>query len=518
MSVEWDQSGVWKIFSDRGTQIGSAEVGDRDWILSDVQGHTCCLEVEPVLQLRGEKGRTPWPRLSKFESQAAKIVQEATAAGFMSQLQLFLPHLASLIKLAWESDVPSQARAALLFAAVARTQADVPALRPARFALERLAYQTVAKVYETSDPSSQEDTLAACYRATFRGWQAAIASPELRWLFGLEPADEGHGGPDATPRRPDARREQAMLDLLTYENASRRRLWRFLREKTEGQETVCMLVERWYLPRYDLAEAEQLKTALISLRSRSSDQTADAGYLDAPTWRRWFGLRAIPWIFGLAAVWYVLLALLWGQGAIAGAPWTSLVWLDLAALYLVVGLLALIWLTGGRPDTSSPRLLAGILVGVLGTVLQQDWGRLACLASEQPIAVVALAAAFVLASYKVLLQKIYSATGLWLEVKPTDSAQQPWSRWWHNEANQRCRTVLLRGLMIAFLLSVALTDLLGNAYVEGTPATSCTPLALPGLIGSTYPGLVLLFTPLLLFAGVFTQLIWQDQPITEALA
>jgi len=87
--------------------------------------------------------------------------------------------------------------------------------------------------------------------------------------------------------------------------------------------------------------------------------------------------------------------------------------------------------------------------------------------------------------------------------------------WWRDLAVRRSRAIWTRGLVLSFLLSLLVTDLVGDAYLSVSEAVTWR---LTWAFGHTYPGLVLLFTALLLFTGVFAQFLWEEEPITEGVA
>jgi len=185
------------------------------------------------------------------------------------------------------------------------------------------------------------------------------------------------------------------------------------------------------------------------------------------------------------------------------------------AVYILCGLpLLLFWLVSGRPNTSIPRLWAGTLVAVAGTILQQNWEAMMVFAHGRTIALGALCAFLLLAAYRVLLDKVRQTTDF------EGAVNSGLRSLWHDPAHRRCLEVWYRGLTLAFLVSLLLTDLLGDSYLGDSPQhsqASWMVWRLEGLIGHTYPALVILFTALTLFAGIFVQLLWEEKPITEAL-
>jgi hypothetical protein len=210
---------------------------------------------------------------------------------------------------------------------------------------------------------------------------------------------------------------------------------------------------------------------------------------------------------------YVVLSAIPGAaGEMAWLRWAMM------GIYVACGLPpAVAWLTSRPPDTSTPRLLAGVLVALVGTVLQQNWTGVAHFVSAQPLPMVALSAGILIAAFKVLLGKVRRTT----EIESPSAGLRLASTavlsptWWRDLAVRRSRAIWTRGLVLSFLLSLLVTDLVGDAYLSVSEAVTWR---LTGAFGHTYPGLVLLFTALLLFTGVFAQFLWEEEPITEGVA
>jgi hypothetical protein len=197
----------------------------------------------------------------------------------------------------------------------------------------------------------------------------------------------------------------------------------------------------------------------------------------------------------------------------------------MAAVYLLCGLPPLLfWFFSGRPDTSTPRLWAGILIAVVGTIMQQNWEAMMAFAHRRVMVLGGLCAFLLLTAYRVLLVKVRHTTGFEGAMAGDGGVRGFW-KWLtalqHDPAHRRCCAVWYQGLMLAFLISLLLTDLLGDSYLRktcGPRQTSGLAWRLPGLIDHTYPALVVLFTALTLFAGIFVQLLAEEKPLTEALA
>jgi hypothetical protein len=469
------------------------------------------LVLAPALQDLGHD----WLTNQRMRELAAKLLRDAGEV-----VRLYLPWAPNIIRTAYREKGDEQARLAWLFSLVA-AQNDDPALAPVGCALERQAYEALTDLYAVEpELSKRTPALRDALKAAFRSWQGTIANPDRAWLFNSKAQSEAEirtlvsdtKNEDGNIVQADEQREMAMLALVA--DAGSRRLHRLFRESADGRETVRRLIERWYLPRYDLVTADQLKAA-------AEDAMRDPGHGGALDARQSVWLRLAPWsqrLTGIAALVYFMAAVsvVWSRIGLgvseSGSRWAML------AIYTLCGAPPLLaWLTAGRPDTSAPRLLAGILVGLLGTVIQQEWGALADFAQAKPWAAALLGVGFLGAAYRVLLVKIRQVIGN--EGDPTTGKREVR---WDAQEHMRCRMLWARGLALAFLVALVLTDLLGDFYItDGCSAQANTTFVmqcLPGLVGHTYPALVAVFTPLLLFAGVFTQLLWEERPITEGIA
>lgn len=469
--------------------------GKRTWELCDKRGDP--FHPRRVIDLGQVLDRVDisWPSLQALVSQAQRIVHESEA--FREDLRNALPWIPALISQMYLDSAEHRARLALLFWYVVRVLND-PLLIATQAHLERLAYHSLCDVYEAEPQESDRfQAVKQAWREAFHAWYATLSDSNRASVF----------EPDA-PRQ----RETAMWEALTLQDAQGRRLRRFFRETRPGQETVRRLIEQWFLPRYDLARAERLKTA-VRAASRDSET---GGYLEKPAW---LGARGvfISRSFTLAIlVAYLLAGCQPVRNHLAPARWAPPAWLIMTAVYILCGLPPLLfWLVSGRPNTSIPRLWAGTLVAVAGTILQQNWEAMMVFAHERAIALGALCAFLLLAAYRVLLDKVRQTTGFEGVV---DSGLRSL---WRDPAHRRCLEVWYRGLTLAFFVSLLLTDLLGDSYLREATQHSQSPWMvwrLEGLIGHTYPALVILFTALTLFAGIFVQLLWEEKPITEALA
>jgi len=156
-------------------------------------------------------------------------------------------------------------------------------------------------------------------------------------------------------------------------------------------------------------------------------------------------------------------------------------------------------------------------VALVGVILQQNWAGLARFAEETPWLAGLLGLIIVSAAFRVLLGKVRRALGT--EWPPPGRAANDLiglaRAGLRDLAIRRTAAIWRRGLAAAFLLSLLVTDLLGDIYLaEGAGRL----IRFPGAVGHIYPGLALLFAALLLFAGVFVQLLWEERPITEGIA
>ena len=481
---------AWRLLEDEEQPAGGLLItdGGTKWEWCTVAGKSLAppliLALTEVFTAAAGEGR--WPSAQRFSELAVASTEQGD-----ERLARFLPWAPLLNDALYADDAERRARLATVLLQLVRAYND-PGLLETQHRLERQLYTALAELYERPDRARRLQGLPGALRGAFRDWQAVITQPHGSRIFG-----------DADP---EGAREEAMLDTLTIKADGRRRLWRALRENEQGRETVRLLVERWFLPRYDLARAEQLKAAV---------NRADAGgYLDArPPRAAWLARWSEPLVFVVMALYLVIGIAVWRADTGRSEPDVARS-LALLLLYAACGLPAAIaWLSADRPDTSTPRLLAGILAAVVGTILHQNLEAMARFGRDRPEALVLLAAGLLIAAYRVLLVKIRRTLGATAS-RPTTNGHlgARWRAWWQERANVRCRVIWLRGLALAFLVSLLLTDWLGDYYLP----TGVVP-SLPGAVGHTYPALVCLFTQLLLFAGVFVQLLWEERPITEAL-
>jgi hypothetical protein len=290
------------------------------------------------------------------------------------------------------------------------------------------------------------------------------------------------------------------------------------------------------LPRYDLTTAERLKAALQNAERKQAaayqKNARSDGQAKKPlawVWHPiktaaasgWDGLVAVSrWLLtkiskyalmggGCLGIVYFLVYYLKGQfQGLFGDFYGLLGWVSplvisdpgaqgfASAVYWLTIVHALHWFFGGAPDTSLPRLRAGMLLGVVGTLLQQNWDALMEFSVQYPVALWGLVTALTLVAGQSLYTRINAAIGM--------NKRVVWQRSW---------SLLWRALCLAFVLSFILVDLLSGSYIQEPPCAS-----IPGMVTGTYPSLVLLFTAILLFAGIFAQLLGEERPLTEALA
>jgi hypothetical protein len=445
-----------------------------------------------------------WPGPEEFANQAQQIFQQSQM--FREALRNVLPWMPELIRQMYPNSPEHQARLALLFWHLVRLLDD-PLLIETQAHLAYLAYHSLSAVYEAEPADdSRFRTVEQAWREAFRSWYATLAEPNRSWIFGAE-----------APRQ----RELALLEAITEAGPNERRLRRFFRETQPGRETIRRLIAGWFLARYDLPLADRLKTAV----NEAARDAEAGGFLKAPAWR---GARGVAFSRGVTAIVlfiYLLTSCQFVWNFVAQIGWLPSESLIMAAIYMLGGLPPLLfWLGSGRPDTSLPRLWAGILLAVVGTIMQQNWIAMMRFAHTQVMALGALCIFLLLAAYRVLLAKVRQATGFERDLGGDNGRRGLWKRLVSlrdDPAHRRCLAVWYRGLTLAFLISLLLSDLLGDSYLqEAFPPAQVSGLVwrLPGLFGGTYPALVILFTALSLFAGIFVQLLWEERPITEALA
>ncbi len=524
MSVHPVADKIWEIEDARGNWLGRLAIHDAaSWEWLDENGDAFAPRSQVALGPWERGIGTDWPSPETLISQAAAIRQSGGAAlgAHLGGLPELIPACCQGLPEATERT----ARLALLFGQVIQEFDDVR-LRPPKIAMERLAYQALAALYEAEPAvSERRPALRGALKSAFRVWQATVTNDDRAWFFQDEntqaqhqalvwlevDADSQH---DLDAADPQMSRETAMWNILTTKVGQRHRLRRLFRETADGRDTVRRLAERWFLRRCDLSGAEQLKMAL---RSLARDGQA-GGYLNVKSSGLVAAARASEWLtlgVGLAYVGAWLMSLNRTAGPLGDRPHVPALWL----LYVLCGAApALSWLAGGAPDTSTPRLLAGILVALVGVIMQQQWANLALFAEGQPLLAAALGLIIIVAAFRVLLGKVQGAMGVAsvLEGRPGGNVIGLARAWWRDPAVQRTRSVWRRGLAAAFLLSLLVSDLLGDIYLKQAPDLQL--IRFPGAAGHTYPGLTLLFTALMLFAGVFVQLLWEEKPLTEGIA
>lgn len=550
--TEREKPATCAFYTADGRGIGTIDTSRESWTLFylEKQKAVGAIDFTPILKQSGRN----WPTESDFASWSQQVIDAVKQRNFLAEFTKQFAWYPLVIAGCYRHELERRARLAIAFLQVCEQLADATLL-PAQAMLTRLAYTAVADLYEMEPAeSSRLPALEQCFRRLFRQWQPTITNNEQSWLFAYpkpllkeEIGIEVHATPDfADAGKIAAHREAAMLELLTDQAAEQPpRLRRFFRQKPQGQEAVRLLIERWFLPRYDLFNAERLKKALGGVRHEIRHKPSDpiTGYLPEPStggqgWRKAAG--RILWL---------LMALYWIRGILLPLGWPTLeaytpVWSGLAGL--VYGLSAipfLYWLASPRPDTGMPRLVAGILLAAVGAILQQRWDALLHFAYPDSCALLnrfvllGLGFAFVLAAGKLMLYKVRRATGyenLPLPPSAGDSANQSfghhsrqwvtslwtglWTRLWGDEAAKRTGLVVGRGLTLAFALSLLLVDMFAQSYLESLPPGCCPIPTLPGFFGQSYPMLVFFLTSLLLFSGIFTQFIWEEKALTEAVA
>lgn len=453
-----------------------------------------------------------WPTEQAFDQQVETIRQSCG-----SWLAAFLPWTPLLIcALCREESTPHrQAYLSILFLGL--TSPEIPELRQARFHLQRLAFLALAEMDEKEEAESRRQEWLPLLHRTVYGWQEEIVRAERGGFFAqgyptvppdaLEPAHKMRAVYEARDSAGvHLLREEAMADLLTV-GSGPSRLRRLLRETVWGRDVVRSLIQGWFLPHSDLVRAEQLKAAVDS----ASKKTGQSGELRSAQHLARLAAWCRSVILFLAII-YVLLSLR------ILSPW--LTWLPgkwvVGAVYLFALGEVSHWVWGGWPDTSLPRLRAGILLAVVGTLLQQNWSNLLAFAYMHPLSMSLVSAGFILAAYQALIVKIGVGIG-WLGYE--SSRGSGWR--WRGLPHRRAQALLGRALSTSFAFSLLLVDLMGDSYVDKVPdlhAGAWWLSIVPGWVTGTYPALVLLFTAILLFAGIFSQLLWEDKPITEAVA
>lgn len=496
-----------------------------------------------------------WPPKTDFPT-TARTILEATRQ-WKDDPKLMFPWVPLLIEASTQDDPDQTRRAILALLFVQLIPSDDPDLRLTLLHLRRIAYLALVECYEQASVHSlRRDRMEEALYPALYAWQGEIVSHERSFYFSKgfpfnDIEDEVrvcyfHSSDTVNPRHEsEQQRELAMVHLLasqddaTGESArspKRDSLHSFFIQTSWGRDTIHRLIQGWFLPRYDLTTAERLKAALQNAERRqaaayrqNARSDGQAKKLLARVWHPvktaaasgWDGLAAVSrWVLprsskyalmggGCLGIVYFLVYYLNGQfQGLFGDFYGLLGWASLpmipdpgaqgfaSAVYGLTGVHALHWFFGGAPDTSLPRLRAGMLLGVIGTLLQQNWDALMEFSVQHPVALWGLAAALALVAGQSLYTRINVAIGMNKRVV----WQRSWSLFW-------------RALCLAFVLSFILVDILSGSYIEEPPCAS-----LPGLVTGTYPSLVLLFAVILLFSGIFAQLLGEERPLTEALA
>ncbi|MBX3002046.1 MAG: hypothetical protein KF893_26210 [Caldilineaceae bacterium] len=524
----------WSLRLDDGPLFQLVELAEGRWELRQPTGAPYPKGKERVLELEVPSPGRDWPTDAALAGQRDRI--RAAGGDWLADLLPWTPHLIVGV-CRDEEDRKRAARLTLLFAGLVTE--DDPVLRITLFHLRRLAWQNLAELYETATKRVRSQ-MEAVLRRSLYAWQDEIARQERRGFFRLTLAEQEAQAEGKRFLRVyevedrtgiQDRREQAMKDVLLTGAGGQRRLRALFRDSDWGKEMATSLLQGWFLPRYDLDMAERLKVAA---------QTE--GWLAG--WGRFarFSVRAlmggvslaflyfvfwlVVWRFLPAAQWVGVDWVTWGSRSLLEAlinplsQKSALDWLEwtnrglACAVYVVVIVQVVYWLLPGAPDISLPRLRAGMFLGVVGTLLQQNWNGLLHFSLIHPLALGFLCAGLGAVSWQVLLAKVAAAMG------PEPISYDRRTQGSAPTALGRCWDVFWRAGALAFLLSFLLVDFLSDSYLVCQQETVfiCEAAKAPGVVAGTYPSLVLLFTAILLFAGIFGQLLWDEKPLTEAVA
>ncbi len=515
----------WSLCATNGKAAGEIRVKATAWKLLNADT-SVNVKLDLTAILKRLSSPALWPAQEAFlthcHTVATQLAAQPQAVVFLRRLYPWFP---LVLTGAYRADPESLARVALFLLYLSEHIDKDESLLPTQALLTQQAYAAVATLYEDASPEPARSAhLEQIFRELFRRLQPLIADPDRRWLFAYPLptlTDTQTLTVELMPTIGDEdriamRREAAMINLLTpsptqttpspyflpLSHPPLLRLRRFFREHPQGSEAVRTLIEHWFLPRYDLPHAEQLKAAL-------NERPIGEGHRWFLRWRRWYRL----------ALWVAIFA--YGSGGMllplisCSAFSRSPLWSYLTGAIYLFGVLTLPqWFLVRRPDTSLPRLFAGILLAAIGTILQQRWDALLTFAygeQRHPLApwlIFALSLLIFGTALKLLLYKVRRATGY--------TASTP-LLWKMNEDPGVCRTYAVagRGLPVAFLLSLLVVDMVGTTYLADLPDT--VPM-LPGYFHSTSPLLVLFLTALLFFVGIFSQFFWEDRALTEPVA
>lgn len=392
-----------------------------------------------------------------------------------------------------------------------------------RLALLWLQYEILAYIFEYKKYVQEQFPgwlegweLELEYRAALQDWYKVCLDPRMAWLF---------------PKVIGRSREDAVMALLllvspsftseTWKRTPMRfikgstpydgyTLRRYFAEQESGQYFIEFLVDAWFLPRYALRVARSLQHTLQRVRNDSKQRSLrDECYIK----------RSLPGFALGSGVIFFMFTSTWVLSFWPGtAGWIGWLISGVAISFLAV--------TGVRSlvdwkyfDLQLPRLIAGIVVGYLPIVFEENAWRWAAQLSQSVSllmmlvgGIVALCVLYTGAEINRVLRSNVGTRSRGVDWK---IARRTLARTW---------PVFIRGLSYAFLFGIVLSNVLGN-HIYSDPS-SCSVQGssriwqecVPALSGSRiYPGILFIFMWLSFFIGLFIQLIWEDKPLTDPL-
>ncbi|MFZ7111977.1 MAG: hypothetical protein ACOWYE_09870 [Desulfatiglandales bacterium] len=302
-------------------------------------------------------------------------------------------------------------------------------------------------------------------------------------------------------------RENRIHDLIFGDGAKPSVRTYVLPSKNSKDERYVITAHDWFLQRYDTYHARLITRALKNRSKEHSDrqdENATYGHLMKTDWFLWVIGSILFVVFGV---------LFWAFSDFSNISMTpeskNVIYRVLLGivLYLLPGVWIIIRFCEGTIwyQDLLPRLFCGIVIGYLFLLNDQLW-------TTQPIKnwhdwhywydwfffILRI-------SIPMLICYVY----LHIKINNTLKGTNPRSEF----TRPRALSILFQGFFYSLVLGVIASDFFGNDLVE----IEAGLIFFPGALGSIYPFVVLSLAPLALFVGIFTQLIWEDKPITQPI-
>jgi hypothetical protein len=375
-----------------------------------------------------------------------------------------------------------------------------------RLLLQRTYYHLLAILHEMEPevvPSSEDPrvplyldgwSLPREHRAALTRWHHIILEPKNGWLF-RDLLDQS--------------REAEMWSLL-MDGRSPSRLRRFFCEPP-GRDFVDYLIDRWFLPRYDLRSVEALRRALNELGRADDGRVVEKSAVRTHLFSS-FGL-VLGVFFFLACLPFNLPAWVRQTGPLAVTVLSLLLLLAGAVMSILKGPT---WLRFMLPN-----LFTAVVVGYFPLLLGEEPWKFAMRLSDAdlsrrsfwlagPLTFLGFTLVVGLFTFVYLLSRVHAV------------GPPPRAAW------RRALGILLRGLSYSFLVGVVAVDVLSLRLFDLAASTEppdpelelVGPLMLvdqvDGMTGPIYPAVVWVFLWLALFVGVVVQVWWEEQAVTES--